>query len=59
MEGLSRALQPDEAEHAHLADLVRATNTRKALRRRMAHRVRPVVQQVLGSMTDAPAFVLN
>jgi transcriptional regulator with XRE-family HTH domain len=59
VEGLSRALQLDEAEHAHLADLVRATNTHRALRRRVVQRVRPLVQRLLDSMTDAPAFVLN
>jgi len=59
VEGLSRALQLDEAEQTHLADLVRAANSRRAPRRRVAQRVRPVVQQVLDSMTYAPAFVLN
>ena len=59
VEGLSRALQLDEAERAHLADLVRTTNTRRAPRRRAVNTVRAVVQQVLDSMTDAPAFVLN
>jgi transcriptional regulator with XRE-family HTH domain len=59
VEGLGRALQLDEAEHAHLADLVRATNTHRAPRRRVVARVRPVVQRLLDSMTDAPAFVLN
>jgi transcriptional regulator with XRE-family HTH domain len=59
VEGLSRALQLDEAERAHLADLVRATNTRRAPSRRVVERVRPLVQRLLDSMTDAPAFVLN
>jgi hypothetical protein len=59
LEGLSRALQLDEAEHAHFVDLARATNTRRAPSRRVAQRVRPVMQQVLNCMTDAPAFVLN
>ena len=59
VEGLSLALQLDEAEQTHLADLVRAANSRRAPRRRVAQRVRPVVQQVLDSMTYAPAFVLN
>jgi transcriptional regulator with XRE-family HTH domain len=60
LEGLTRALQLDEAESAHLADLMRTTNNRHTPRRRPAReRVRPVVQQILDSMTGTPAFVLN
>ena len=59
VEGLSRARQLDEAERAHLTDLVRATNTHRAPRRRVVQRVRPLVQRLLDAMTDAPAFVLN
>jgi transcriptional regulator with XRE-family HTH domain len=60
LEGLTRALQLDEAESAHLADLMRTTNNRHTPRRRPAReRVRPVLQQILDSMTGTPAFVLN
>jgi transcriptional regulator with XRE-family HTH domain len=59
LEGLSRALQLDDAERAHFVDLVRAANTLRPPRRKVAQRVRPVVQHVLDCMTDAPAFVLN
>jgi len=53
LEGVARALQLDEAERAHLFDLVRAANaTSRPTRRRPAQeRVRPIVQQILDSMT--------
>jgi transcriptional regulator with XRE-family HTH domain len=60
LEALARALQLDEAEHAHLFDLARAagpaTRTRRRSRRQ---RVRPAVQRVLDAMTGAPACVGN
>ncbi len=60
LEGIARALQLDEAERAHLFDLVRAVNTSPSARRRPTQeRVRPVVQRILDSITDAPAFVRN
>jgi transcriptional regulator with XRE-family HTH domain len=60
LEGLSRALHLDEAERAHLADLVHTNSTRRpAPRRHVTPTVRPIIQRVLDSMTDAPAFVLN
>jgi len=59
LEGIARALQLDEAERAHLFDLVRATITSTAPRRRPTQeRVRPGVQQILDSIT-APAYVRN
>jgi transcriptional regulator with XRE-family HTH domain len=59
LEGIARALQLDEAERAHLFDLVRATNTTAAPRRRPAQeRVRQSVQQILDSI-NAPAYVRN
>ncbi len=60
LEGVARALQLDEAERAHLFDLVRAANaTSRPTRRRPAQeRVRPTVQRILDSMT-APAYVRN
>jgi transcriptional regulator with XRE-family HTH domain len=60
LEGVARALQLDEAERAHLYDLVRAANTtsRPNRRRPTQERVRPVVQRILDSIT-APAYVRN
>jgi len=60
LEGIARALQLDEAERAHLVDLVRTANTTRAPRRRPTpERIRPIVQQILNSMTDIPAYVRN
>jgi transcriptional regulator with XRE-family HTH domain len=60
LEGISRALQLDEAERTHLYDLVRTANAAGVTRRRSPQaRVRPNVQRILDVMTDAPAFILN
>ncbi|HXW87108.1 MAG TPA: helix-turn-helix transcriptional regulator [Streptosporangiaceae bacterium] len=60
LEAIARTLQLDEAEHAHLFDLVRAvTTTRRARRRPSQERVRPVVQRVLDAMLTVPAYVRN
>lgn len=59
LDGISRALQLDDAEHAHLFDLVRSLNTASPSRRRPSvERVRPAVQQIIDSMS-APAYVRN
>jgi transcriptional regulator with XRE-family HTH domain len=59
LEGIARALQLDEAERAHLFDLVRAATTTNAPRRRPTQeRVRQSVQQILDSIA-APAYVRN
>src|SRR5271157_55174 len=60
IEGVARALQLDEAERAHLFDLVRAANatSRTTSRRPSQERVRPVVQRILDSIS-APAYVRN
>jgi transcriptional regulator with XRE-family HTH domain len=58
--GIAHALQLDEAERAHLLDLIRAAATTRPPRRRPApQRVRTTVQRVLDLMSGAPAFVLN
>jgi hypothetical protein len=61
LEALSRALQLDEAERAHLFDLARAAQPFAAPRRRRQprKRVRPAAQQILDAMTGAAAFVRN
>jgi transcriptional regulator with XRE-family HTH domain len=57
LEALSRALQLDEAERAHLFDLARSANASPTARRRVAtRRVRPQVQQMLDAM-GSPAWV--
>ena len=62
LEALARALQLDEAEHAHLFDLVHAANSAtvaRAPRRPARQQVRPSVQRILDSMTTTPAYVRN
>ena len=60
LEGLTRALQLDDAERAHLYDLVRSSNAATPARHRPPQqRVRPGVQQLLDAMADVPAFVQN
>ena len=61
LEGIARALQLDEAERAHLFDLVRSANrgTRPARARPSQERVRPTVQRILDAMVGVPAYVRN
>jgi transcriptional regulator with XRE-family HTH domain len=61
LEALSRALQLDEAERAHLFDLARALRPTSSPRRRRARRqrVRPSIQHVLDALTGAAAFIHN
>jgi hypothetical protein len=60
IEGITRALRLDEAEHQHLIDLVRAAGpTRPGRRRQPQERVRPGVQRILDNMRDTPAIVRN
>jgi len=62
LEALARALQLDEAERAHLFDLIRAANastTAPAPRRPATPRVRPAVVRILDSMTTSPAYLRN
>src|SRR3954463_12444589 len=59
LEGLSRALQLDEAERAHLFDLARAPNPVNPKRPLPTkHKIRPVVQRILDQIA-APATVRN
>ncbi len=59
LEGIARALQLDEAERAHLIDLVRIANTARRGRRPTRQGARPSVQRILDSMTGTPALVQN
>ena len=60
VDGLAHALQLDEAERAHLEDLLRTAGSIRPPRRPPApQRVRPTVQRILDSFTLTPAFVLN
>jgi transcriptional regulator with XRE-family HTH domain len=58
LEGITRALQLDEAERAHLFDLVRAAGAGSPPRRPTQARLRPAVQRILDSITS-PAYVRN
>lgn len=60
LDAIARALQLDEAEHAHLLDMARAASEAPSKRRRATpQRIRPSVQRLLDAMTDAPAWVRN
>src|SRR3954454_23960948 len=61
LDALARALLLDDAERAHLFDLVRAAQPTIAPRRqrRAKQQVRPAVQQILDAMTGAAAFLRN
>jgi transcriptional regulator with XRE-family HTH domain len=61
LEALTRALQLDEAERAHLLDLARAAGPTSARprRRRPKPTVRPDVQWTLDAITHAAAYVGN
>ena len=60
LDGVARALRLDDAERAHLFDLVRASSASSGVRRRRPaeDRVRPTVQRVIESI-NAPAYVRN
>ncbi len=57
LESLSRALQLDDVEREYLHDLARRSPTPGPRSRTASPMLRPVVQQVLDAITDAPAWV--
>jgi transcriptional regulator with XRE-family HTH domain len=60
LDAVSGALQLDEAERAHLIDLVRTANADRPPRRAASpQRVRPSVQRIVDALTGIPAFVHN
>src|SRR4051812_24352131 len=63
LEGISRALQFDDAERTHLYDLVRAANEGGHPQRRRGstrpQQVRTSLQQLIDAMTDVPVFIQN
>jgi transcriptional regulator with XRE-family HTH domain len=62
LDGISRALQLDEAEHAHLIDLVRAANAGAHPQRRRPARKPQLsagLQQTIDAMSTVPVFVQN
>src|SRR4051794_18925841 len=60
LNALADALRLDEAERTHLFSLARESGRHDDGRKRSAPAsVRPVIQQVLDAMTDAPAWVRN
>jgi transcriptional regulator with XRE-family HTH domain len=60
LESVSRALQLDEAEHAHLLDLVRTANTERPPRKPSTpSQVRPSVRRLVDAMSAIPAFISN
>jgi transcriptional regulator with XRE-family HTH domain len=59
LDAITRALQLDDVERVHLFDLVRAAKQRPNRGRTRAEQVRPGVQRLLDSMTEAAAFVRN
>jgi len=60
LEAITRALQLDDVERAHLFDLARAASgAGRAPRRRTPETVRPSVQRILDSMVGTAAFCRN
>jgi transcriptional regulator with XRE-family HTH domain len=62
LDGISRALQLDEAEHAHLYDLVRSANAGSHPQRRRPTRTlqpSPSLQQTIDAMSTVPVFGQN
>ena len=60
LDSLASALQLDDAERGHLFALARESGaTAKRRRTKTVATIRPVLQQVLDAITDAPAWIRN
>jgi len=60
LDGIGSALQLDEAERAHLADLVRTANAERSSRRTsISQRVRQSIARIVDVMGPIPACVTN
>jgi transcriptional regulator with XRE-family HTH domain len=62
VEGIAHALRLDDAERAHLVDLLRTAGAPSRARKRRtpaADRVRPAIQRLLDAMPTVPAVVLS
>jgi transcriptional regulator with XRE-family HTH domain len=59
LHAVSGALQLDDAERAHLLDLVRVENERTPRRVSAPQRIRPGIARIVDAMTDVAAFVQN
>jgi len=60
LESVSHALRLDEAEHAHLLDLVRSAGDQPRARRgSTAQLIRPTIRRLVDAIRDMPAFVHN
>lgn len=62
IDGVSRALQLDDAEHAHFNDLVRAANAGAHPQRRRAvrkHQLTEGMRQTIEAMSTVPVFIQN
>jgi hypothetical protein len=62
IDGVSRALQLDDAEHAHLHDLIRTANAGALRPRRRPARaagITPGLRQTIDAMSTVPVFIQN
>lgn len=60
LDGVANALQLDEAEREHLFTLARSAGPNPTRRTRPSpSTVRPVIQQVIDAVTEAPAWIRN
>jgi transcriptional regulator with XRE-family HTH domain len=60
LDGIGGALQLDEAERAHLTDLVRTANGERPARRASTPQlVRPSVARIVDAIGQIPAYVMN